>query len=359
MPTADELLGPDVAHGLLAVLARAAPGVAFASTGQVAGELDGLALSGRAFALRDGILADLGGGLVELESLVASALADPAFDGWMTWPVGEAVAVCALADPAPDAFARGLGRLRDLTPRLTSEFAIRPFLQHDLDQALAIIQPWTADPDPAVRRLASEGTRPRLPWAKGVPELVARPEAAIPLLDALHRDTSEVVRRSVANHVNDVSRIRPELATQVCERWMTLAAPTTPGLVRHALRTLVKAADPAALALLGFGSADDLHVDGPVLAQTVVPDGGELVFSASVCNTGAEAVRVAVDYVMHFRKASGELAPKVFKLTTRTLEPGEVLPLTQRRSFKPLTTRRYYPGEHAVELQVNGRRSGR
>lgn len=366
MPTADELLGPAVATALVACLRRAAPVEPFDATAETAGGLAGLGLSERVFALRDGLLTDVGGELDRLEPIVATALDDGAFDGWMTWPVGEAVATAAVAlaagepgSAADAALDRGLDLLRDLTPRLTSEFAIRTLLLHDLDGCLVRIASWTDHPDPAVRRLASEGTRPRLPWAKRVPEIVARPGAAVPVLDALYRDEDEVVRRSVANHVNDVSRIDPALAVELCARWSAAPDDHTPRLVRHALRTLVKAADPAALALLGFGSADDLEVVGPTLDRRVVAGAGDLDFTVAVTNRGAEPVQVAVDYVVHFRKASGALAPKVFKITTCNLAPGERAQFTRTRSFKPLTTRRYHLGEHVIEVQVNGRRFGR
>lgn len=361
MPTADELLGPEVAAALVVSLGRASPGTPFAAVAGAAADLDGLALTGRVVALRDALLADLAGGFHDLEALVGRALQDEAFDGWMTWPVGEAVAASALAEVAtePSAFTRGLTLLRDLTPRLTSEFAIRPFLQHDPAGAIALMREWASHPDPAVRRLVSEGTRPRLPWAKRVRQLFDHPELAVPLLDLLYRDEDEAVQRSVANHVNDISRLRPELAVATCARWLDEPVPTTAPLVRHALRTLIKQADPAALALLGFGTADDLDVTGPLLADAIVPAEGELAFTVEVRNRAAQSVKVAIDYLVHFRKANGELAPKVFKITTRTLSPGEVVTLDRRRSFKPLTTRRYYPGEHAIEVQVNGRRSGR
>lgn len=361
MPTADELLGPAVASTLVGCLRRAGPGATFTTVADVADALDGLTLTGRVFALRDALLADVAGGFDGLETLVGRALHDDTFDGWMTWPVGEAVAVSALAVVAsePSTFGRGLALLRDLTPRLTSEFAIRPFLQHDPARAIELMRVWTSDPDPAVRRLVSEGTRPRLPWAKRVRQLFDDPHLAVPLLDLLYRDEDDTVRRSVANHVNDISRLRPELAVATCARWLAEPAPTTAQLVRHALRTLVKQAHPDALDLLGFGSADDLEVTGPLLAEATVPAEGELAFTVQVRNRAAEPVKVAIDYLVHFRKASGELAPKVFKITTRTLAPGERVTLERRRSFAPLTTRRYYPGEHAIEVQVNGRRSGR
>jgi hypothetical protein len=130
-------------------------------------------------------------------------------------------------------------------------------------------------------------------------------------------------------------------------------------VVRHGLRTLVKQGHPGALALLGYGPAPSVSVEGPALDSDVVVLGEDLGFRATLTNGGAEAVRVAVDYLVHHRKANGTTTPKVFKLTTRTLAPGERVVLVRRHPIRPITTRRYHAGGHALELQVNGARSGR
>ncbi|WP_254705527.1 DNA alkylation repair protein [Streptomyces vilmorinianum] len=252
----------------------------------------------------------------------------------MTYPVNAAVAERTLAH---NVFEPALDLLADLTPRLTAETAVRRFLQHDLQRALRTILPWTAHPDPHVRRLASETTRPRLPWAPRLPALVADPTPALPVLDALYRDPSEYVRRSVANHLNDISRDHPDTAVATAARWLTDPAPTTRATVRHGLRTLVKAGDPQALALLGHDPDATLHVTGPEVRTPEVRVGGELAFRYQVTNTGSRAASLAIDYVIHHRKADGPLSPKVFKLTTRTLEPGEQWSGLRRHSFRPLT----------------------
>lgn len=358
MPTADELLGSGEIDALARGLARAA-GRPLPAVASSHADFDGQPLRQRVAVVRDALLTDTGGDFSALEALILAGLPGEALRGWRTWPVSEAVAVSALADPASDAFERGLALLRALTPRLTSEWALRPFLRADLDRTLAVVHAWAADPDPHVRRLASEGTRLRLPWGTSVPQLSERPSVTLPVIEALHTDPDEVVRRSVANHLNDLSRLAPRLVVDTCARWLAGPAPTTPGLVRHALRTLIKAGDPESLALLGFGAVDALTIDGPHLAVTRLREGDELGFSFSVTNDGDRSARLAIDYVVHYRKASGGLAPKVFKLATCTLKPGEVVTYARARSFKPITTRRHHPGGHALELQINGQRFGR
>ncbi|MBL1100674.1 DNA alkylation repair protein [Streptomyces coffeae] len=367
MPTADELLGAEVVADLAARMAAVDPGRPLTAVTRTVNALDGLGLRQRSDLVRDALLTDLPGDYPELAKRVRAALGDVGFTGWLIWPVSEAVAVRALqtleagvAHPAHpgDVFEDALRLLAALTPRLTCEYAIRRLLNADPDRAMAVIREWTAHPDEHVRRLASEGTRPRLPWAVRVPALFARPEATLPLLDALYRDPSEYVRRSVANHLNDISHDRPELAVETATAWAAAPDAETPRVIRHALRTVVKRGDPRALALLGFEPVSTLAVSGPTVAEPVVRVGGELRFGFTLENTGSTPLRLAIDYIVHYRKANGTTAPKVYKLTTMTLEPGETETLSRARSFKPISTRVFHPGEHTLELQINGEPRG-
>jgi 3-methyladenine DNA glycosylase AlkC len=359
VPTADELLGKSAITRLIACLERAVPGRPLATLRQCATSLGPKTFRQRVDAVRAAILADLPEDYAPFAAIVRAALRDSGFSGWLIAPVAEAVAARALAEPQEAAFDDGLALLAELTPRLTAEFAIRPFLDADLDRALPAVLGWTTHPGEHVRRLASEGTRPRLPWGKSVPAILARPEATLPILDALYRDSSEYVRRSVANHLNDLSRAHPALAVGVATGWLADPDTNTPQVVRHGLRTLVKQGHPQALALLGFAPLLDLIVDGPRLADTVVAVGGRLPFDFTLENRGEYPARVAVDYVIYHQKANGTLIPKVFKLATRTLAPGEKATIARKHSFKPITTRTYHPGEHAIALQVNGQLLGR
>jgi hypothetical protein len=191
-----------------------------------------------------------------------------------------------------------------------------------------------------------------------VPALLAHPGQTLPIISALYRDDSEYVRRSVANHLNDLSRVRPDLVVETASAWLAAPDRHTAKLVRHALRSLIKQGHPGALALLGFGPAT-VEVRGPVTTPAEVPYGGDLTFTATVVNTGDAAATLAIDYVVHHRKANGTQTGKTFKLTTVTLAPGEHYAVERRHSFREITTRRYHPGAHAVELQVNGVRSAR
>ncbi|WP_072804962.1 DNA alkylation repair protein [Rhodococcoides yunnanense] len=348
MPTADELLGTGVVDDLVDCLGLELPLTAATVDG-----FDGASLSARARLVRDGLLAELPSDHAEFEAVVRSALLRDDFAGWMIWPVTEALAVRATAGDA-DTFDSGLALLADLTSRLTGEFAIRTFLDADLDRTLATALTWTTHDDPHVRRLATEGTRPFLPWARRVPALTTRPDATREILGALYRDESDYVRRSVANHLNDISRTDPALVVAQATGWTENADANTPKLVRHALRTLIKKGHPDALSLLGFGAPTGVAVEDLVLTPSDVPTGGDLAFGFDLVNDSDSERSVAVDYVIHHVKANGSRTAKVFKLTTRSLPPRSRVPVARTHSFRPITTRRYYPGEHLVDIQVNG-----
>jgi 3-methyladenine DNA glycosylase AlkC len=355
--------------------------------------VDGLSLRARSDLVSAALIADLPPDYATVAVLFRRALDEPGFTGWMIWPVTETVTTLALAAEASESsraeasdhsaadysapnqsaadhsapnqsaadrapFDDGLELLAELTPRLTGEFAIRRFLEADLNRALRIIQTWTTHPNEHVRRLASEGTRAFLPWAIRVRALLAHPESTTPILTALRSDESEYVRRSVANHLNDLGRQSPELATTLARSWMADADAHTQWVVRHGLRVLIKKAYPPALALLGFDEVS-VTVSDPVLDVATVTMPGSLGFEFDVTNTGDTAARLAVDYLVYYVKANGTLSPKVFKLTTTTVPAGDTVRMRKRHAFHPMTTRVHYPGAHALELQINGQRYAR
>ncbi|WP_265520345.1 DNA alkylation repair protein [Oerskovia flava] len=356
----DELLDATAIAGLRTRLAAADPTLDLTHVDAVGSAVDGHKLRARTDLVTDALLADLPADYAAFAQVVRRLLVDESFRGWTLWPVTEAVARRAPAAGNDASFDDGLALLAELTPRLTSEFAIRGFLAADLDRTLVAAERWTRHPDEHVRRLASEGTRSYLPWAVRIRELIDRPSATIPLLDALHRDESEYVRRSVANHLNDLARHAPDLVVETADRWRRaddddpVSADRTARVVRHGLRTLVKKGHPGALALLGHAPASVAVTTE--LAQDVVRLPGVLELTAQVTNTGPEVASLAVDYAVHYVKADGRRSPKVFKLAVRTVAPGETITLTKRHGMRQMTTRVHHPGIHAVEIQVNGER---
>ena len=351
----NELIDRRTVMSLRDQLRLAAPGLRFDSVEAAVPGLDPLNLRARSDLISDALIADLPADHAEVAAIIRMALADPGFDGWMLWPVTETVARLALA---ADALEDGLMLLSDLTPRFTGEFAIRPFLAADLPRALAFITPWTRSGDEHLRRLASEGTRPLLPWARRVPAILEAPRSTVPIIDALHRDESETVRRSAANHLNDLSRHQPDLAVEVASGWLDNPDDATLRTVRHAMRTLVKKGHPGALALMGFGTAS-LVVSPIRLESSSVSMPADLVFDVDITNDSAATSRLAIDFVIHYVKGNGRHAEKVFKLATREIGGGETIRLRKRLRFQQRTTRVHYSGLHVLELQINGQRHGR
>jgi hypothetical protein len=204
-----------------------------------------------------------------------------------------------------------------------------------------------------VRRLVSEGTRPRLPWASQLRGLIADPTPAIALLDLLADDPSEYVRRSVANHLNDIAKDHPTIALGCARGWLATGSDHAAWVVRHGLRTLLNAATRPPLALLGFDHAAAVHLDKLTVTPAHLRIGGEVAIEFTL-STADSPVHVVVDYVVHHAGARSPRAPKVSKLTTRTIQPGQPQTILRRHRFREVSVRRLYPGPHHVEIQING-----
>jgi len=283
-----------------------------------------------------------------LAVIVAVARREPPIAGFAAWPLCTFVEIFGLSDP--DA---SLAAMEHLTRRASCEFAIRPFLRDHWDAAYATMERFTEHADEAVRRLPSEGTRPQLPWGTRVARLTADPLPGLAILERLRHDPSPTVRRSVANHLNDIAKERPELVIETVRRWGDESA-TDPRMISHAMRTLVKQGSPEALAVLGFTTETAIAVARFVVEPSQVTLGDQIELWATMKSESAESQRLVVDFAVHHVTKSGALSAKVFKWATVALEPGETRTLTKRRVIRQASTRTYYPGIHRVELLVAG-----
>ena len=270
--------------------------------------------------------------------------------GFILWPFCHFIERYGLAHPE-----RSLEAMRELTMRFTSEFAVRPYLLEHTAYTLERLRGWLDDDSLHVRRWISEGTRPRLPWGQRLAPFIADPSPVIALLEDLKDDPEEYVRRSVANNLNDISKDHPDLVASLAAEWLE-GSPSTARrrLVRHALRSLLKQGHVDALRALGF-NAPKIDVDVFELSGAPVVFGDAISIALTVSSTSKKPQPLMIDYAVLHKKSNGSLSPKVFKWTTRTLAPGETLCLNRDHRFKPITTRRYYPGEHGVEVLINGR----
>jgi 3-methyladenine DNA glycosylase AlkC len=252
-----------------------------------------------------------------------------------------------------DHFEISMQALYEITQRFTAEFAIRPFLIRYEKETLEVLSKWVRDDNEHVRRLVSEGTRPRLPWAMRLPAFIENPRLTLKLLEKLKDDPSEYVRRSVANHLNDVTKDNADLVVSVLKRWAKEASKERQWIIRHALRSLVKQGHTGALEVLGYGPPEVKLVCFCVQTPTL-QFGDALEFSFALQSEGKRSQKLVVDYVIHFVKANGSRSAKVFKLSTRTLKGGECLELERVHKIRSITTRKYYAGVHRVEVQING-----
>lgn len=241
-----------------------------------------------------------------------------------------------------------------LTQRFTAEFSIRPFLERYPQATLARLREWTTDPSHHVRRLVSEGTRPRLPWAPRLRAFQADPRPVLELLELLRDDPELYVRRSVANNLNDIGKDHPDLLMDTARAWLVDATEERRRLVRHALRSAVKRVEAGALDVLGFGEAAAVSVQNASITPAQLPVGGSVTISFQLENRTGRAQRVLVDCRIHFVKAAERTSPKVFKIRAVTLEPRATVSLSKTISLADMSTRRHYPGVHRVELLLNG-----
>ncbi|MGH6696005.1 DNA alkylation repair protein [Sphingopyxis sp.] len=311
------------------------------------GGLDALSIMERVRHIADALHAALPGDYAAALDVVR-AMAPRLTHGFQAMAVTEYVARYGLDD-----FDRSMDALADLTRFGSAEFAIRPFLAADTSRALAVMMRWTGSADEHVRRLASEGARPRLPWAARVPALKADPTLAAPILEMLKADPSLYVRKSVANHLNDIAKDRPDWLLGRLAAWPQDDARTA-WIIRHALRTLIKKGDPAALALIGVGHGAAVSVRNFGISPATVRLGDRIAITADLASASADDQRLVVDYRVHYARAGGKSAAKVFKLKTFELAAGETAPLAIRQTIRDFSTRRHHPGRHEVELIVNG-----
>jgi 3-methyladenine DNA glycosylase AlkC len=243
----------------------------------------------------------------------------------------------------------------ELTKRFSAEGSIRPYIARNPERALAFLQSWATDKNPHVRRLVSEGSRLRLPWAVRVGWLDQNPERVLALLELLKDDASTMVRRSVANNLNDLGKVRRDLLIRTAGAWLEDASPERRILIESALRSAVRRGDTDALGLLGYGQAPRVSVEAVAFTPRRVRIGGRVAMKLGLKSTSTRKQHLWVDVAVHFVKARGAGAPKVFKLGRIALGPRERVDLNTTFSLAVHTTRVPRPGRHAVDVIVNGR----
>jgi 3-methyladenine DNA glycosylase AlkC len=251
-----------------------------------------------------------------------------------------------------DDYATSTQALEYITQFTSCEFAVRPFILRYGQPMLEQMLQWSQHQDNRVRRLASEGSRPRLPWAMALPALKRDPTPLLPILENLKLDECEIVRRSVANNLNDISKDNPRIVIGLAKQWMGCNAHTD-ALLKHGCRTLLKQGNPEILGLFGFDKKD-VELEKFKVQTPRVAMGEQLEFSFAVSNQGNKTKKLRIEYAIHFLKNNGMHSKKVFKISEREIAANGRFEFAKKHRFKPITTRRYYSGKHRVSVIING-----
>ena len=335
------------------------------SAGATTGLAD-LEMKGRVVHVADALAATLPGDFTESAGILEKALERPDFDGWIIYPVDDYVARYGIDHPEV-----ALPLIAGLTSRWSCEFAIRPFIELHPELTFEYFDRWIDSDDEHLRRLVCEGSRPRLPWGARLKAFIDDPSPTIRLLDRLVDDPSPYVRKSVANHLNDISKDHPDLAVETATRWLAEAGQPegsdaaadgqTVGpdagrrrwIVSHGLRSLIKAGHPDALRMLGFDPEAVVSLTSFRAAPGEIRIGDAVTIELSL--TAADSTPVMVDYAIHHAGSSTRRSPKVFKLKRTVLEPGVETHFRREHRIREVSVRRIHPGPHLIEVQVNGK----
>jgi len=254
-----------------------------------------------------------------------------------------------------DDYTRSVATMEKITQFITCEFAIRHFILQYEDRMIPQMLKWSKHKSRHVRRLATEGCRPRLPWALAIPSLKKDPSPILPILENLKQDSCEVVRRSVANNLNDISKDNPAIAIQLAKKWKGLSGETD-AIIKHGLRTLLKAGNNTVLSFYQL-TADHFKLSQFKINTPSISVGEYLQFECMVANSSNKTQILRLEYAVYYLKNNGTVSKKVFKISERELKADEKIPIIRRQSFKPITTRVFYKGMHQLSLIINGKES--
>jgi 3-methyladenine DNA glycosylase AlkC len=250
-------------------------------------------------------------------------------------------------------FETSVRTIEFVTQFTSCEFAVRPFIIKYGERMLQQMYRWSLHENHHVRRLASEGSRPRLPWAMALPELKRNPKPILPLLENLNNDASEYVRRSVANHLNDIAKDNPDIVIQIARKWKGKSKETE-AIIKHGCRTLLKQGNSEILKFFGLADNQKVELTNFRIKTRTISVGENLEFSFSLQNHDERIQFIRLEYAIYYLRKHGQLSKKVFKISERQLNPTEIIEIHRRQSFKIITTRQFYIGQQKLSIIVNG-----
>jgi len=253
-----------------------------------------------------------------------------------------------------DHFDISLEALKHFTQFGSSEFAIREFLKRDFNKTIKVMNHWAKDKNHHVRRLASEGSRPRLPWSFKLDEVINNPKSTQSILETLKSDEELYVKKSVANHLNDLSKDNTQHMLALIKAWDKSNAHTA-WIVKHASRTLIKKGNVESLAIFEFEKNPKIKLQNFKILKPKIKLGESLEFNFDLISEKTKDQKLVIDYIIHYCKKGNELTKKVFKLKDLNLKPKQKINISKKQLLKDFSTRKHYTGTHFVEIQINGR----
>ncbi len=251
-------------------------------------------------------------------------------------------------------FKTAIKTIEFITEFTSCEFAVRPFIIKYNNQMMDKMQEWSLHKNHHVRRLASEGSRPRLPWAMALPAFKKDPTAILPILENLKKDTSEYVRRSVANNLNDIAKDNPQTVISIAKEWKGICKETD-AIIKHGARTLLKQGNAEILNLYGLTDNAEILVSNFKLESNKIKIGNKLTFSFLIKNTSNQTQNIRLEYGVYYLRQNKQLSKKIFKITEKQLHPNQEIEITRNQSFKIISTRKFYEGEQQISIILNGR----
>lgn len=274
-------------------------------------------------------------------------------NGFDVWPYTDFVQTHGLEEPQVS-----LDALKRLTKIFTAEFAVRPFLKRHPELTLKYLMECAHSTDVDLRRWASEGTRPRLPWGERLHDFIQDPSRALSILECLKFDDELYVRKSVSNHLNDIAKDHPDLVIATLTDWKEKAgilhAKKIDWIIHRSLRSLIKAGHGGALKLIGVSPGAKVEMGTIRINKKMFRVGDRLDFQFNIRSVSSRSQNLVIDYILHFVKSNQKTSPKVFKLKNFTLLAKAEVNLAKSHHLRKITTREYYPGIHRLAIQVNG-----
>src|SRR5258708_1538134 len=264
---------------------------------------------------------------------------------WLLFP--DYIEVYGLED-----YDSSVKALEFTTQFVSCEFAVRPFLLKYGQKMIDQMKEWSLHENYKVRRLSSEGSRPRLPWAMAIPALKKDPTPILPILENLKNDPSEWVRRSVANSLNDIAKDHPDIVLKIAKKWKGISKETE-AIIRHGSRTLLKQGHSEILKHYGLESKN-IQLSSLKMLTPEIKIGQSLEFSFSITNNDPAAQKVRLEYAIFYQRQNGQLSKKVYKISERIYQPKEKASIHRKQKFVLITTRKFYPGAHQLSIIVNG-----